>query len=399
MPELSLYRLRVLGAQGTPDVLELRSTSAVDALQQAARMGLAVQGVEQVGVTAVRRPRAGRFSLLLFSQELLALLEAGLHLHEALRTLAANAPAGDPRAGVLAALLAGLDEGQTFSAVLATQPQVFPAVFVALVQATERTGDLPQALARYIAYTAQFAQLNRKLQAAALYPAVLVVVGTVVAVFLLTYVMPRFAQVYGNAGRSLPWLSSLLLQAGELMARHGLVLGLLAAALLAWLLHRLRRGDGWSRLGELATRLPGVAPHVAQFRLARCMRALGLLMAAGVPLPRALQMARTLLAGAQQQALDRARQLVEQGRPLSQALQLQGLASAVTLSLLAVGERSGRLAEMLERSARFHDDELERWLDATARLAEPVLMLVIGVVVGGLVLLMYMPIFDLVGGL
>lgn len=399
MPELSLYRLRVLGTQGAPDVLELRSTSAVDALQQAARMGLAVQGVEQVGATAVRQPRAGRFSLLLFSQELLALLEAGLHLHEALRTLAANAPAGDPRARVLAELLAGLDEGRTFSAVLAAQPQVFPAVFVALVQATERTGDLPQALARYIAYTSQFAQLNRKLQAAALYPAVLVVVGTLVAVFLLTYVMPRFAQVYGNAGRSLPLLSSLLLQAGEAMARHGLLLGLLAAALLAWLLRWLRNGDGWSRLGDLATRLPGVAPHVAQFRLARCYRALGLLMAAGVPLPRALQMARSLLAGAQQQALDAARQLVEQGRPLSQALQMQGLASAVALSLLAVGERSGRLAEMLERSARFHDDELERWLDATARLAEPVLMLVIGVVVGGLVLLMYMPIFDLVGGL
>lgn len=399
MPELSLYRLRVLGAQGTPDVLELRSATAVDALQQAARLGLTVQAVEQVGAAAPGRTRGGRFSLLLFSQELLALLEAGLHLHEALRTLAANAPPGDHRTRVLATLLAGLDEGQTFSAVLAAQPQVFPAVFVALVQATERTGDLPQALARYIAYTAQFAQLNRKLQAAALYPAVLVVVGTLVAMFLLTYVMPRFAQVYGNAGRSLPLLSSLLLQAGEFMARHGLLLALLAAVGLVWLLRWLRGGDGWSRLGGLATRLPGVARHAAQFRLARCFRALGLLMAAGVPLPRALQMARALLAGPQQQALDRARQLVEQGRPLSQALQAQGLASAVALSLLAVGERSGRLAEMLERSARFHDDELERWLDATARLAEPALMLVIGVVVGGLVLLMYMPIFDLVGGL
>ena len=165
------------------------------------------------------------------------------------------------------------------------------------------------------------------------------------------------------------------------------------------LLVGLSRHGGWASVMDGLLRLPGIAGRAQQFRLARVYRAMGLLLAAGIALPQALGMVSGLLGPAQRQRLAAVRLLVEQGQPLSQALVAQGLASPVARSLLTVGERSGQMAEMLERSARFHDDDLARWLDWASRLLEPVLMTLIGVIIGGVVLLMYLPIFELAGGL
>lgn len=411
-------RLRVLDAAGATQWLELEAVDPAAAVRRAAQLGMTVLAVDtaasSVGSTvAGTRARthartharlypsgdgggAGRggFSLLLFNQELLALLEAGLHLNEALQTLLAKSGGGGP----LPALLAALSTGRNFSDALADDESRFPPVYVAIVRAAERTGDLPRALSRFIAYQLQFEQIRKKLVAACIYPAMLLVVGGGVTLFLLAYVVPRFASVYDSAGREMPAASALLFFLGGFLQQHALALAL-ALLLLAGLAVVALRRVGWAALWDTLLRLPGVAPRAEQFRLARFYRAVGLLLAAGVALPRALGMVDGLLGPGQRVRLHGARLLVEQGQPLTHALQTQGLASVVARSLLAVGERSGQLAEMLDRSARFHDDELERWLDWASRLLEPLLMLFIGAVVGGVVLLLYMPIFELAGGL
>lgn len=399
MPALTRFRLRVVGAGGTPEVMEFGSASAADAVRRAAQLGLVVLGVEP----AVLPPRAvawrsGDFSLLLFSQELLALLEAGLHLNEALSTLLAKErqPAA---ASLLRTLIGELAKGRNFSDTLADHPRRFPAVYVAIVRAAERTGDLPQALARFIAYQLQFDGIRKKLVAACIYPAMLLVVGSAVTLFLLAYVVPRFSQVYASAGRDMPALSAALLAVGRFIQDQGLLLGAAALAAGVAVAAAFRQRGGWAGLVDVLLRLPGLAGRAEQFRLARFYRAVGLLLAAGIALPRALGMVAGLLSPGQRARLARVRALVEQGQPLSQSLVAQDLASPVARSLLTVGERSGQLGEMLERSARFHDDDLERWLDWAARLLEPLLMTLIGVVIGGVVLLMYLPIFELAGGL
>lgn len=390
-------RLRVLDAAGATQLLEVDAADTATAVRRAAQLGLTVLAVETAPVAGPHAVgRGGGFSLLLFNQELLALLEAGLHLNEALQTL--QAKAGTGAGGPLPALLAALSTGRNFSDALADEAARFPAVYVAIVRAAERTGDLPRALSRFIAYQQQFDQIRKKLVAACIYPAMLLLVGGGVTLFLLAHVVPRFASVYVSAGRDMPAASGVLLALGSFLQQHawGLAAGVMVLAGLAavWL-----RRAGWSALLDLLLRLPGVAPRAEQFRLARFYRAVGLLLSAGVALPRALGMVDGLLAAGQRARLQQARLLVEQGQPLTQALVSQGLASVVARSLLAVGERSGQLAEMLERSARFHDDELERWLDWASRLLEPLLMIFIGAVVGGVVLLLYMPIFELAGGL
>ena len=399
MAVLSHFRLRVQGQPGQTRDMVIDSATAADAVHRATQLGLVVVGIEPLAASKRTLPwRSGDFSLLLFSQELLALLEAGLHLNEALTTLLAKEVQPAARQ-LLQHLCDELAKGRGFSDVLAEHPRRFAPVYVAIVRSAERTGDLPRALARFITYQRQFDNIRKKLVAASIYPALLLLVGAGVTLFLLAYVVPRFSQVYASAGRDLPVASAWLLQIGSFIQRQGWLLTGLGVAVLALGGVWLGSQGGWSALGESLLRLPGIAPRAREFRLARFYRALSLLLAAGIALPRALDMVTGLLDPAQRQRLAQVRSMIDQGLPLSSSLVAQGLASPVARSLLTVGERSGQLGEMLERSARFHDEALERWLDWASRLLEPLLMTLIGLVIGGVVVLMYLPIFELAGGL
>ncbi len=398
--QVSVIRLRLLGPDGGERIQEFSAVSADEAIRRVSSRGQIVLGIEPDKRQAEAKVLGGRrnFPLLLFSQELLALLDAGLNLTEALATL--HAKEQQPLAAeVLGQVLSALREGRNFSDVLTSLPKHFPEVYVATVRASERTGDLPRALARYIAYQLQFEAIRKKLISAAIYPVMLLGVGGFVMLFLLGYVVPRFSAVYQSSGREMPWLSSVMLMVGKLIYDNW-VLALAAIFLslvgLGWFLaHPARR----QRLLDAVLRLPWLAAKSEEFRLSRFYRAVSLLLSAGIALPRAMGMVSGLLSLAQQEKLRIARQAVEHGQSLSLALGSVHLASPVADSLIKVGERSGQLAEMLERAARFYDEDFARWVDWASKLLEPILMTIIGIVIGVVVVLMYLPIFELAGGL
>lgn len=379
--------------------MDFAEASEADAVRRAVSRGLRVLAIEAVDAAGPAAGGSGaRFPLLLFSQELLALLEAGLNVTEALATLRAKEHQGAV-AAVLNEMLQALHEGRSFADVLAAHPRHFPEVYVATVRAAERTGDLPQALARYIAYQLQFEAIRKKLVSAAIYPVMLLVVGGFVTLFLLGYVVPRFSTVYESSGRELPWLSSMLLVFGRLIHHHWqlALVGVLGAfAALGWGIGQART-RAW--LLDKVLRLPWLATRADEFRLARFYRAVSLLLASGIALPKAMGMVTGLLAGHQQQRLAQCRAAVEQGQAFSAALVGAALASPVAESLVKVGERSGKMSEMLERTASFADEAFARWVDWASRLLEPILMTVIGLVIGTVVVLMYLPIFELAGSL
>jgi general secretion pathway protein F len=392
------WRLRVRNAVGQVESLELSGLSEAQAIRHVLARGGRVLAMEPLSPAAASVARTSRFPLLLFSQEMLALLQAGLNLTEVLATLQAKERQLAVQA-VIADLLRLLREGQAFSDVLAARPEHFPDIYVAAIRASERTGDMPQTLSRYIAYQLQFEGIRKKLVSAAIYPVMLLVVGGFVTLFLLGYVVPKFATVYESSGRDMPWLSSILLAFGKLMAEHWQwALGILVASIGAtgWAVSR-QQSRAW--LLRQGLKLPWLSEQAAQFRMARFYRAVSMLLASGIALPRAMAMVTDLLSDAQRLAMARARLAIEQGQSLSQALTLAGLDSPVADSLIKVGERSGQMAEMLERIARFQDEDFARWVDWTSKLLEPVLMAVIGLVIGMVVVLMYMPIFDLAGSL
>jgi general secretion pathway protein F len=350
-----------------------------------------------VAIPAARSlSRGRRFDLLMFSQELLTLLQAGLNLTEALETLLAKARPG-MELDTLAQIVECLHQGRAFSDVLQDQQQVFPEVYVATARASERTGTLAQALERFIAYQQQFDLLRRKLVSASAYPAMLLAVGAFVVLFLLGFVVPRFAAVYESAGREIPALSRGLLWVGKMIHGHTALVLVCALAAATAAVTSLRSAQTRQWLVDLFLGLPTLRERAALFRLSRFYRALALLLASGLALPRAMGMVAGLLGPPQRAALANARMQLEQGLPISQTLVANGLASAVAESLVKVGEKSGQLAQMLERTAKFHDDEFGRWIESTSRLIEPILMLLIGLVIGTVVVLMYLPIFDLAG--
>ena len=383
------FRVRALAGAAAIHELELAAPDAAAARRLAVAQGLAVMSVTPVDGKAA----GGRFPLQLFNQELLALLAAGIPLAEALAALAEK----ETRAGVREVLLGlgeGLREGRTLSLALAARPQAFPDLYVATIRAAERTSDLAQALARYIDYQRQLALVRGKLVSAAVYPALLLLVGGAVMLFLLLFVVPRFAQVFETVGGELPWMSRLLLQWGQLMQAHAPLVGGGVLVLITAVVALLRRPATRAAALRLAWRLPRVGERLRVFELARFYRTLGMLLRGGIPAVTAMGMVEGLLSPVLRPGLQASIAQVREGQGLAGTLQANGLATPVALRMVAVGERAGNLGEMLERAAEFHEEESARWLDVLTRLAGPLLMLVIAVAVGLILIMLYLPIFQ-----
>jgi general secretion pathway protein F len=391
------FEIRALrGAEGLVTVA-LEAPDEVSALEQARAQGLAVLSARpRRALPSFASPFATRFPLLLFSQELVALLAAGLSLPEVVETFADKESRPEFRR-LFVALRESLYEGRSFSQALERFPETFPSLFVATVRAAERTGDVAEALGRYIAYHERLDAVRRKVVNASVYPIVLLGVGGLVVLFLLGYVVPRFAGVYEEVGRDLPWLSQLLLDWGRLINANGpmLAVAFVAAAVAVALgLGRLK-----AFVGRVARRIPAIGERLRVYHLARLYRTLGMLLRGGTPLVTALGMVSGLMPAAMRPQLAAGTQRIREGASISAAMEAAGLTTPVALRLLRVGEKSGEMAEMMDRVAAFHDEELARWIDLVTRLFEPLLMAILGVVIGVIVVLMYLPIFELAGSL
>jgi general secretion pathway protein F len=367
-----------------------------DARRQVEARGLFVSAIEPVQAPLLRRQRGGKLSLVLFSQELLALLTAGLGIVEGLEALLEKETSPATRS-VLERLLAGLREGKRLSTVMAAQPALFPPLYVGIVRAAEGTSDLPRALERYIEYQQRIDTVRAKVVSASIYPAILLLVGGGVSIFLMSYVVPRFAEVYQGAGRNLPWMSRLMLDWGQFAGRHagGLLVGFVAfVALAAWAIRRALKRGGAARL---LAKLPGIGERARIYELSRLYLTLGMLNEGGITLVNAIDTVQGMVSPGIAGGLKAARTAIEAGRPMSDAFEANGLTTPISLRMLRVGERTGAMGTMLTRSAAFYDGEIGRWIDRFTRTFEPLLMAAIGLVVGAIVVLLYMPIFDLAG--
>ena len=393
------YQVRGLGADGAILVVELDARDERDANEQAASRGLAVLSVRRrAGVGAWVLARRARFPLLLFSQELLALLQSGISLVESIETLAEKEQRPETRK-TLEQLIARLRQGQPLSGALQQSPAAFPPLYVAAMRAAERTGDLEEALSRFIAYQSQIDSVRKKLVSSAIYPAMLIGVGLLVTLFLLGYVVPRFSQVYEDMGDRLPWMSRILMHWKKLIKAHAVEMGIAVVAAAALAVHWLARPQTLQLIASWLWRIPALGERMRIYQLARFYRTLGMLLRGGIAIVPALDMVAGLLQSSLRAQLDRASQLVREGKPMSQAMEAAGLATPIALRMLRVGERSGRMGEMMERVAAFHDEEMARWVDWFTRVFEPLLMAFIGLVIGLIVVLLYLPIFELAGSI
>lgn len=379
--------------------LALDAADETEAIRQAKSQGYAI--------LAIRRRRSwrewlenrrARFPLTLFSQELLALLDAGLTLVEAIEALAEKEHRPETQK-ILRQVIASLYEGYPLSFALQQFPTHFPVLYVATVRASEKTGDLSVALARYVAYQLQMDAVRKKVISASIYPILLLFAGGLVTLFLIGYVVPRFSLVYEQLGRSLPLFSQLLMNLGQLLRENGWLIFAALVLSVSGLVYGARRPANKQWLVRKLWQIPSIGNRMKIYQLARFYRTLGMLLQGGTPIVTALQMASDLLQFSLRGQLVLASASIREGLPISRAMERHGLTTPVASRMLAVGERSGKMGEMMDRIAGFYDEEMARWVEWFSKLFEPILMAVIGLVIGVIVVLMYFPIFELAGSI
>ena len=362
---------------------------------QDGRIVLSLKAERDRGAAADKR--ALPLDIAWWCRELGTLLNAGMNVVEALETLDAQSR-GTAREHVHVGLLRSLREGRSLSRAM-QESAAFPAVLIASVKASERTSTLTAALEDYLRYHEMLERLRRQVLSAAIYPGVVVSLGALISMFLLLYVMPRFSRMYVDfhGEVSMP-TRALMLLSHLLQDRLPLVIGGLVAAgvVVVWL---WREG----KIQEAAAKIVGgIGPLRSQwehFRRAKLYQSLALMFRGGYTLDEALQVSEGMHLGPEtSRSIAVARSELARGRSVSMAFGEAGLTDVVSKRLLAVGERSGGFDAVLQTIADRHALAFTTFIERATRIVEPLLLLIVALVVGGIVVMMYMPIFDIANG-
>ena len=365
--------------------------------------GLLVFNLHSQGITSVKTAPSwswGKLPLeqfLVFNQELMALVKSGLPILRIWDLLIERAGhAGFQQ--TLRDVREDIRGGASASEALATHPRYFPELYVATVKAGEQSGNLPEVLQRYVAYLKLMVGLRQKVKKAISYPIVLIGIGLAVVGFLLTYVMPTFVSVYGDSAKTLPWATQVLLD----IVTHAESRVLPAAVVLIGLMLGVHTyyatSSGKLALDCLVLKLPLVGQIAVNHNTVQLTRTLGTILAGGTPLVDALQGARGAVSNRWiSQEMIEAVNEIRKGATLADALDRPKVLPKLAIEMLSVGEETGSLDTMLRDVAEFYEADLDTRLTQLTTWIEPALLLVMGIVVGGIVIVMYMPVFQMAG--
>lgn len=345
--------------------------------------------------------RSAEREVALFCRELNSLLKAGLSVVEALEALEAHQQRQTPHgAGVLpnslySPLLGYLRIGKSLSAALAELPGV-PPLLVASVRASERTSNLVSALDSYLRYSELVARLRSRVVSAALYPSIVIALGGVITVFLLSVVVPRFAALYAQMGPAAGGATRLLLNVSAVLKTQPWLLPAVMTMVLGGLASLAMHGRWRRLLAWVIESIPMLRRQAQQLELTRLYEALAMLTRGGFSLHESLDLCKTIASGtAQRERLGQAQHLIAQGVSVSRAFAAAEITDAVTERLLRAGERGGDFGAVLHAVSQRHAQTFETFVERATRVVEPLLLLVVAILVGGLVVTLYMPIFDI----
>jgi len=334
---------------------------------------------------------------LALNQEMLVLIRSGLPILQVLDTLVDRMESG--------ALLNTLQEirtevkgGSSLSDAFGRYPKMFPQLYVASLRAGEQSGDLPVTLGRYIDYQKRVEAIKAKVRSATFYPALLAVAVTLVLGFLRLYVIPSFTPVYADANVQLPLLTRMVISLA-----NGLVTGLpfwLPAVVIGLFLARAyaRTDPGALLVDRVKLRLPFFGELLNEYALSTFCRTFATTLASGIPVVQSMQMSRGTLNNRVLEAhLSGAVKRIQEGAKISEALEQTGRFPVIALRMIGVGETSGSLIDMLTDVSEYYEGEVERRLDRLTTVIEPLMMMTMGLLIGGIVVAMYIPIFQLAG--
>jgi len=343
-----------------------------------------------------RRRKAKDKHLAIYTRQFSTMIDAGLPIVQCLTILSEQSESKVLRP-VTAAIARDVEGGSTLADAYRKHPRTFQELYVNMLQAGEAAGILDIVLQRLATYIEKASSLKRKVKSAMVYPTTIISVAILVIIFMMTFVIPVFSTMFAQLGADLPLPTQIVLAISDFTRRY--VLLILAAligfvfAVRAW--YRTERGS--LVIDRLMLKIPVVGTLVRKVAVARFTRTLGTLVAAGVPILEGLRItARSAGNRVVEGAVMLAREAVTAGRPLSEPLRNAPVFPPMVVHMISVGESTGALDQMLSKIADFYDDEVDSAVSALMSLLEPVMIVFLGVIIGGLVVALYLPIFKIV---
>lgn len=352
-----------------------------------------------LGDFELRRRRIPNHILIIFGQELAALLKAGLPLFQSLDVMLERQRDAQFRRS-LQAIREKVKGGTALSEAVRTEGALYPSMFAASLVAGERSGSLETVLRRFVAYLRLNQALRKKAVAASIYPLVLLLVMLAMVAVLLVFVIPRFEDFYSGLDVELPALTrGLIFIARGIVSNLWIVVPLLVA--LPVLLTAFLRREGSAVLVDgLLLKLPYLGRLMRMYATSQLARTLATLLQGGLPLLNALEVAASSIGNrAMAAAVARAIVPIREGRSLTQALETTGMVENLTLEMVKVGEQTGALGEMLTAVAEFYDEELDTRLQTVLSLVEPIMLVCMAVIVATMLLAFYLPLFESISAL
>ena len=359
---------------------------------------LAMRRSGTAALTGVALPKSKRVSnreFLVFNQELATLLKAGMPLVQSLDILRRRV-SNVTFKGILDDVHERVRAGSALSEAFEAHGAMFPGVYTASLLAGEKSGNLEQVLRRYVSYVKVVSGVRRKTLSALIYPAVLLVLSLIVVTIIVVRVVPEFGDFYNQFGKELPWSTRMIVAISDVATRYFFVilLTIVGAAAGAW--WWVRQPGQKRRLDRLILRIPALGPVAQKFTTSQAARTLATLLGGGIPLVNSLEVtSRSLSNQYMAGELTTAAQQVREGRALAASMQDSGAFPDVSIKMVEVGESTGALGEMLNSLADFYDEEIETNLSRFITLVEPILLVVMGLVIAGLLLALYLPLFNL----
>ena len=366
--------------------------------------GLYVLGIQQAGRRALagfhlpampHRRRVSSREFLVFNQELATLLKAGMPLVQSLDILRQRVTSPVFKV-VLDDVYERVRAGSALSEAFEAHQGLFPGVYTASLLAGEKSGNLEQVLRRYVSYVKVVSSVRRKTVSALVYPAILVALSLVVVTVIVVKVVPEFGNFYNQFGKELPLSTRFIVALSKFVTTYFLfiiaAIAIAAVSFWAWLKDPMQR----RRLDRALLRVPMLGPIAQKFSTSQGARTLATLLGGGIPLVNALEVtSRSLSNQHMASQLTTAAQLVREGRSLAATLQDSGSFPDVAIKMVEVGESTGALQEMLNSLADFYDEEIDTNLGRFVTIIEPALLVIMGIVIAGLLLSLYLPLFNL----
>jgi type IV pilus assembly protein PilC len=358
------------------------------------RRGAAAAGTAPVAATV--RGKVKDKDLAIYTRQFSTMVDAGLPIAQCLTILAEQSESKVLR-GVTTRIAREVEGGATLAESFRKYPKTFDNLFVNMLQVGETGGILDVVLQRLSGYIEKAAALKRKVKGAMVYPLTIVSVAVLVIIFMMTFVIPAFSEMFANLGAELPLPTQIVLWASNFTRRYVIFI-ILGIGLFVYAIKRYYATDQGSMLIDtFMLKLPVVGMLVRKVAVARFTRTLGTLISSGVPILDGLLItARSAGNRVVEKAVLHARSVVTAGGTLAEPLKATPVFPPMVVHMISVGENTGALDQMLGKIADFYDDEVDTAVSALTSLLEPLMIVFLGVVVGGIVVAMYLPIFKMV---